>query len=98
MPLTVLIADDASEVRTVEKRLLENDRDIEVIGEATDASEGIRLTRDLKPRPPRVRFAARTVPYFMPVALTEKVGRRAIVPVRDADSRYTGRIYAAVAT
>jgi len=88
MPLTVLIADDASEVRTVEKRLLENDRDIEVIGEATDASEGIRLTRDLKPRPPRVRFAARTVPYFMPVALTEKADRRAVVPVRDADSRY----------
>ena len=49
LPIKVLIADDALAVRKVEKRLLENEPEIEVIGEATDAVGAIRLIWELSP-------------------------------------------------
>ena len=48
--ITVLLADDHAIVRRGFRRLLEDDPDIVVVGEASDGDEAIRLAADLKPR------------------------------------------------
>jgi DNA-binding NarL/FixJ family response regulator len=47
--ITVLLADDHSIVRRGFRRLLEDDPDITVVGEASDGDEAIRLATTLKP-------------------------------------------------
>ena len=48
--ITVLLADDHALVRRGFRRLLEDDADIEVVGEASDGDEAIRLSERLEPR------------------------------------------------
>ena len=48
--ITVLVADDHSLVRRGFRRMLEDDPDIRVVGEACDGSEALRLARELQPR------------------------------------------------
>jgi DNA-binding NarL/FixJ family response regulator len=48
--ITVLLADDHTLVRRGFRRLLEDDPDIQVVGEASDGEEAIRLAAMLKPR------------------------------------------------
>jgi DNA-binding NarL/FixJ family response regulator len=48
--ITVLLADDHALVRRGFRRLLEDDPDIVVVGEAADGDEAIRLATSLKPR------------------------------------------------
>src|SRR3954469_18608283 len=48
--ITVLLVDDHPLVRRGFKRLLEDDPEIAVVGEASSGEEGVRLFRDLKPR------------------------------------------------
>ncbi len=48
--ITVLLADDHALVRRGFRRLLEDDSDIAVVGEASDGDEAIRLAGTLKPQ------------------------------------------------
>ena len=48
--ITVLLADDHAVVRRGFRRLLEDDPDITVIGEANDGDEAIKLAAQLKPQ------------------------------------------------
>src|SRR4030095_2140660 len=48
--ITVLLADDHALVRRGFRRILEDDPDIEVVGEASNGDEAIRLFAELKPR------------------------------------------------
>jgi len=48
-PIRVIIADDHAVVRTALARTLGDEPDMEVIGEATDGREAIRLTEELVP-------------------------------------------------
>ena len=48
--ITVLLADDHALVRRGFRRLLEDDPDIVVVGEAADGEEAIRLANSLKPK------------------------------------------------
>ena len=48
--ITVLLADDHSLVRRGFRRILEDDREIEVVGEASNGDEAIQLALTLKPR------------------------------------------------
>ncbi len=48
--ITVLLADDHHLVRRGFRRLLEDDPRIEVVGEAADGDEAIRLAADLRPQ------------------------------------------------
>jgi DNA-binding NarL/FixJ family response regulator len=48
--ITVLLADDHSLVRKGFRRLLDDEQGIQVVGEASDGSEAIRLAQDLKPQ------------------------------------------------
>lgn len=48
--IAVLLADDHAVVRRGFRRLLEDDPDIVVVGEASDGDEAIRLTAELKPQ------------------------------------------------
>ena len=48
--ISVLLVDDHSLVRRGFRRMLEDDPDIRVVGEASDGKEAIELTRSLKPR------------------------------------------------
>jgi DNA-binding NarL/FixJ family response regulator len=47
--ITVLLADDHALVRRGFRRLLEDDASIEVVGEASNGEEAVRLARDLQP-------------------------------------------------
>lgn len=49
-PITVLLADDHAVVRRGFRRLLEDDPDIAVVGEANDGDEAIKLAGQLRPR------------------------------------------------
>jgi DNA-binding NarL/FixJ family response regulator len=48
--ITVLLADDHALVRRGFRRLLEDDPDVAVVGEASDGREAVRLAAALKPR------------------------------------------------
>ena len=48
--ITVLLADDHSLVRKGFRRMLEDDPEIQVVGEACDGSEAVRLARELAPQ------------------------------------------------
>jgi DNA-binding NarL/FixJ family response regulator len=48
--ITVLLADDHSLVRRGFRRILEDDKDIEVVGEASNGDEAIQLALALKPQ------------------------------------------------
>ena len=48
--ITVLLADDHSLVRKGFRRLLEDEPGIQVVGEANDGSEAIRLAQEVKPQ------------------------------------------------
>ena len=49
MPLAILIADDDEFFRRAERCLLEEQEVFEVVGEAVNAEEAVRLARDLHP-------------------------------------------------
>lgn len=48
--ITVLLVDDHALVRRGFRRMLEDDPDISVVGEASEGSEAVRLALDLRPR------------------------------------------------
>lgn len=48
--ITVLLADDHSLVRRGFRRMLEDDPDMRVVGEAADGAEAVRLALELRPR------------------------------------------------
>jgi len=47
--ITVLLADDHALVRKGFRRMLEDDRAIQVVGEASDGNEAVRLALELRP-------------------------------------------------
>lgn len=49
-PISVLLVDDHSLVRRGFRRMLEDEADIRVVGEASDGEEAVQLARSLKPR------------------------------------------------
>src|SRR5215831_10880471 len=48
--ITVLLVDDHSLVRKGFRRMLEDDAEIRVVGEAADGTEAVKLAQELKPR------------------------------------------------
>jgi DNA-binding NarL/FixJ family response regulator len=48
--ISVLLVDDHSLVRRGFRRMLEDEEDINVVGEASDGEEAVKLARSLKPR------------------------------------------------
>jgi len=48
--ITVMLVDDHSLVRKGFRRMLEDESDIRVVGEASDGAEAVRLAAELKPR------------------------------------------------
>src|SRR5258708_6072049 len=49
-PITVLLVDDHALVRVGFLRMLEDEEDIQVIGEASDGAEAVALAESLKPQ------------------------------------------------
>jgi DNA-binding NarL/FixJ family response regulator len=49
MPIRILIADDVAPIRVMEKKILREVPDVEVVGEAADPKQAIELSKALKP-------------------------------------------------
>lgn len=47
--VNILIVDDSQLVRNILKEIFQNDPDLQVVGEAVNGKEAVRLTRELKP-------------------------------------------------
>ena len=60
MGITVLLADSAPGVRKIEKALLENEPDIEVVGEAEDEFSAVKLIESLRPQVVLTDFCVRS--------------------------------------
>ena len=71
--ITVLLADDHAIVRRGFRRLLEDDRDITVVGEASDGDEAIQLAADLQPR---VVVMDAAMPNTNGLAATQAIARK----------------------
>jgi chemotaxis response regulator CheB len=50
MPIKVLLADDSDVMRRAIRRLLEEQPDIELVGEASDFGETVQMTTEFKPQ------------------------------------------------
>jgi DNA-binding NarL/FixJ family response regulator len=71
--ITVLLADDHAIVRRGFRRLLEDDPDLTVVGEASDGDEAIRLAQELKPR---VVVMDAAMPNTNGLAATQTIARK----------------------
>jgi DNA-binding NarL/FixJ family response regulator len=71
--VTVLVADDHGVVRAGLKTLLERSSDIQVIGEASDGREAVRLAEELKPQ---VVVMDITMPHLNGIDATAQIVRR----------------------
>ncbi|TAN66694.1 MAG: chemotaxis-specific protein-glutamate methyltransferase CheB [Methylobacter sp.] len=93
--IRVVLADDSSLARDMLRSLLENDGDIEVVGEAKNGAEAVRLAVELKPD-------LITMDLEMPVmggmdAITEIMATRAVPILVVSSTADAGQAYAAVA-
>lgn len=63
-PITIVLVDDHTMMREGTRRLLEEDPDLKVIGEAQDGVEALPLCRSLKPRVIVLDIAMKTINGF----------------------------------
>jgi DNA-binding NarL/FixJ family response regulator len=71
--VTVLVADDHGVVRAGLKTLLERSSDIQVIGEASDGREAVKLAEELNPQ---VVVMDITMPHLNGIDATAQILRR----------------------
>jgi DNA-binding NarL/FixJ family response regulator len=70
--LKIVLADDQSSVRRGIRRLLEDERDFEIAGEASDGAEAVEVTGRLKPD---ILVTDLRMPYLNGIQVTEIVVR-----------------------
>ena len=63
-PITIVLVDDHTMMREGTRRLLEEDADLKVIGEAMDGDEALPLCRNLKPHVVVLDIAMKTINGF----------------------------------
>jgi DNA-binding NarL/FixJ family response regulator len=66
MPTKVLLAEDNDVVRRAVRQLLERDREIELVGEATNFAETIQMLKELRPQVIVMDLHMRDETRFMP--------------------------------
>jgi two-component system, NarL family, invasion response regulator UvrY len=92
--ITVILVDDHELVRTGFRMILQQQPDIEVVGEADSAEEGLRLMRSLSPD---IALVDVHMPGMSGIELTERIGRskmstRIIIVTVVDDARFPKRL------
>ena len=88
MGIKVLLADSVAGVRKTEKALLEREPDIEVVGEARDESEAVRLIDSLQPQVVLTDFGLRPTGKVFSKQVKSQNPRTKVLGVTELRGRY----------
>jgi len=88
MGITVFLADNVAGIRKIEKALLEEEPDIEVVGEAEDESEAVRLINSLRPHVVLTDFSVRATGNVFSKQVKSQNPETKVLGVTELKGRY----------
>lgn len=88
MGITVLLADSESDVRQMERNLLEKERDIEIVGEAADEPEAMMLIQSLEPQIVLTDFNIRSTGKIFAKQIKSQHPRTKVLGVTELKGKY----------
>jgi two-component system, NarL family, response regulator NreC len=88
MGITVLLADSVVDVRQIERKLLQKEPDIEVVGEAADEPEAMMLVKSLEPQIVLTDFNVRSTGKIFAKQIKSQHPRTKILGVTELKGRY----------
>jgi len=88
MGITIFLADSLAGVRQIERTLLEKEPDIEVVGEAADEPEAMKLIKSLEPQIVLTDFNIRLTGRIFAKQIKSQHPRTKVLAVTELNGRY----------
>jgi DNA-binding NarL/FixJ family response regulator len=88
MGITILLADSTPSVRQIERKLLEKESDIEVVGEARDEHNALKLVSSLNPQIVLTDFNVRSPEKILAKQVKSQNPKTKVLGVTELKGRY----------